>query len=146
MITISIIDILKLSFSALIYGLLFAFISEAILFSFFVVYILFSSKSIESYDQKTDKKTTNFTKASVFFVFTNIFMFGMGFTIMSYIIVDGVLRFFPLAISVLAYKSVDILLLARLRTKCIKFLFSIREYFSKQRKVFRKSKKTPQTP
>ena len=131
MITINALDILKLSFSAFLYGLFFAIISELALISWRFVRVLFFSFNIKKHDNKTNHKSVNFSKKPLFLNVTSIFTFGIGFTIMSYVIIDGNLRLYPLAISVLTYKLLDVFLLTYSRTKLIHFLFHIRDVLLK---------------
>ena len=141
MITINALDILKLSFSAFLYGIFFGFISELTLIFWCFVRVIFFSFKIKKHDNNANQKSVNFTKKPLLFTVTSIFMFGLGFTIMSYVIIDGSLRLYPLAISVLTYKFLDIFLLVHLRTKLIRFLFRIREVLSNHcRSLMKKAK------
>ena len=106
--------------------MLFGFASEFAVFFLNLVHVIFSVFKIENYSKKSAQEITGFTKIPLLFSGAAVFMFGIGFTIMSYVIIDGNLRIFPLAIAVVSYKVSDIFLFKRFRVKLVRLLIKIR--------------------
>ena len=94
------------SFSALLYGAIFAFLYVFALLISSIIRLLFALILSPGIYEDTTKKDELFSKIkspTLFIKMSAIFIFGIGFTLLSYLTLDGMIRFYMIALSVSAF-------------------------------------------
>lgn len=94
------------SFSALLYGAIFAFLYVFALLISSIIRLLFAlilSPQICENATKRDELLLRIKSPTLFLKMLSIFIFGIGFTLLSYLTLDGMIRFYMIALSVSAF-------------------------------------------
>ena len=92
---LSFMKVLESVVSAFVYGIVFSFLRSFAGIIFLVIKILYTH-SISSH-----KKSLNHQKTTSFGIFISVVLFGLGFSIISYVFVDGCIRMYLLLFSLL---------------------------------------------
>ena len=126
-------------FSAFIYGLFFSFFESLLSIAEYLTFLALATKdNIETVPTKYE-----YLRKSILFRCTTIFIYGIGFMILSYITLDGVLRLYMVLCSLLALFISKKLILNKFilyscqkaRLICMKFMDIVPTFLSKCKKV-----------
>ena len=136
------------SLSALLYGLIFTiFYTTAILISnvtFIFFSLVFSPQTIND-SKRIDNLSGNLRTSPLGIKVTFIFLFGIGFSVLSYIALDGIIRLYMVTLSLFAFFLPECLLLQKMRhfllSRILNLLIKIANLFAKMQKSLKKHAK-----
>ena len=140
--------IIESSVSALIFGLLFSFLYtlSALFFNAIYAFFFFLSKpNTTSNSEETDNILSKIKSTPLSIKVVFILLFGIGFTLLSYLTLDGIIRLYMIAISLFAFFLPERLLLQKFRsfllTNITKLTVKIVNFFKKTTKFIKKCAK-----